>query len=236
METNTVEYHDHTTLLEGYYAYEETTPLPKPAVLIAHDWTGRSDFVCEKAQMFAKVGYLGFALDMFGKGVLGKNTEEKSLLISPFLKNRTYLLKRITLALNTLTQLPQVNPKKIAAVGYCFGGLCVLDLARDGINILGAVSMHGLLNRPEQKIKTIHAKILALHGYDDPMVPPDQVLSFADEMNAAGADWQIHMYGKTKHAFTNPKAYDHQLGTVYNKTADHRSWQTLTNFLEEIFA
>jgi len=131
-------------------------------------------------------------------------------------------------------KLPEVNPQRIAAMGYCFGGLCALDLARTGVDIKAVISFHGLLNKAEQPSKPITAKILVLHGYDDPMVPPEQVIKFAAEMTALKVDWQVHMYGLTTHSFTNPLANDHTLGLQYNQIADNRSWISMVVFLKEL--
>jgi len=230
-----VEYRDDTVLLEGYYAPAVCAPATSPAVIVIHDWTGKNEFACKKAEKLAKLGYAGFALDMYGKGKIGNTKEEKMALMQPLISDRSTLLTRILAAYDTVRELPEVDATKIAAIGFCFGGLCVLDLARSGTDVKGVVSFHGLLNAPEnatqQKIKS---KILALHGFDDPMVPHDQIIAFGDEMTAAKADWQLHMYGGTMHAFTNPMANDPGFGTVYHKTADERSWQSMVDFFREI--
>jgi dienelactone hydrolase len=129
-----------------------------------------------------------------------------------------------------------VDEDNIAAIGFCFGGLCVLDLARIGADLKGVVSFHGLFGAPgnTQGMK-IKARVMALHGHEDPMVPVKAVNDLQNELTAAGADWQIHVYGDTMHAFTNPKANDPSFGTVYSENANRRSWQTLLNFLKEIF-
>ncbi len=184
----------------------------------------------------AELGYVGFALDMYGKGVLGNSVEENAALMQPFIDDRTMLQKRIFAALAEVKELPWVDSGKIAAIGFCFGGLCVLDLARTGADIQGVVSFHGLLGAPENLTGTrIAAKLLVLHGHDDPMVPPEQVSALQEELTAAGADWQVHVYGHTMHAFTNPVANDPDFGTVYQADADRRSWNSMTAFLQEIF-
>jgi dienelactone hydrolase len=208
----------------------------RPGVLVAHNWTGRDAIACDTAKRIAAQGYVGFALDMYGKGILGQTTEEKSNLIKPFIENRTSLQRRMQLALETLKTQAMVDTQRIAAFGYCFGGLCVLDLARSGAKLNGVVSFHGLLNPPPTpQTQMIQTKILALHGYDDPMVVPGQVMAFADDMTRAKADWQIHMYGHTKHGFTNKEANDPALGLAYNALAEQRSWIAANDFLKEIF-
>lgn len=234
MRTQNITYHDDDTLLEGYLAFNSDILKPRPAVLVAHDWTGRNDFACQKAEKLAQLGYAGFAIDMFGKGKMGANNEEKMALIQPFLDDRDLLQKRILSAYSALQKIDVVDTTRIGAIGFCFGGMCVLDLARTGADLKGVVSFHGLLYSPG-KSKRIVAKILALHGHDDPMVPPQQVADFQQEMTDAGADWQMNIYGNTMHAFTNPKANDKSFGTVYNSEADKRSWIAMQNFFNEVF-
>jgi dienelactone hydrolase len=236
MVENTVVYFDGETVLEAFYAFDDSVQGRRPAVLTSHAWLGRDSFVMDKARKLAGLGYVGFALDMYGQGVLGKSKEENAQLMQPFMANRPLLQRRIKAALNAVKQLPWVDDSRIAAMGYCFGGLCVLDLARTGVDIKGVVSFHGLLGAPGNTHGIpIKAKILALHGYDDPMAPPEQVLAFQQEMTQAGADWQFVTYGNTVHAFTNPAANDPGFGTVYQADADRRSWVAMKGFFEEIF-
>lgn len=229
-------YQDGATTLKGYLSYENIKTTPKPAILICPDWSGRNTFADNKADELAKLGYVGFAIDIYGDGKQGQTDDEKSALIQPFLKNRGLLRQRLQAAFNTIRQLDCVDPNHIAIIGFCFGGLCALDLARSGADIKGAVSFHGILippeNLPNEKIK---AKILALHGHDDPSVPPEQVQAFAKEMTDANVDWQIHLYGNTTHAFTNPLANNPSLGRVYNEVAAKRSFRAMQDFLEELF-
>jgi dienelactone hydrolase len=235
MYTSNHLYHLGKQEFKGFLAYDEQKK-PLPAVLVAHDWAGRNDFACEKAKMLAKMGYLGFALDMFGHGQLGDTTEEKMDLIKPLLNDRNLLRERICAAYDTVAAMPEVDKSRIAIIGFCFGGLCALDLARSGAKVKGVVTFHGLLDRPKVlTTRPIHAKLLVLHGYDDPMVKPEQVHEFCQEMTAAKVDWQVHMYGHTQHAFSNPQAHDTQLGTIYDAKAERRALQAMTNFLHEVF-
>jgi len=233
MKTETVNYQATDIELEGYLAYpdEEQAPL----VLIAHTWAGKDDFVHERAEDLAALGYVGFAVDMYGNGKVGSDTEENQSLMAPLLSDRDVLKDRIISALHFGKSLPGVDPNKVAAIGYCLGGLVVLDLARSGEDFQGVVSFHGLLMGSDISEKGIQAKILVLHGERDPMVPLDMVDAFQKEMTKADADWQLHSYGGTYHAFTKPDANDPNLGTEYNQSASERSWKSMQNFFEEIF-
>ena len=231
-----VEYEHNGTLLEGMLAYDDAGIAMKPGVIVVPAWAGRSEFECDRARKLAAEGYAGFACDLYGKGVLGSSKEENAALIQPFLDDRAMLQSRLSTIVQTLRIQSEVDENNVAAMGFCFGGLCVLDLARIGSDLQGVASFHGLFGAPGNTAGTkITAKVLALHGHEDPMVPVEAVHDLQNELTAAGADWQIHVYGNTMHAFTNPKANDPSFGTVYSDNADKRSWQTLLNFLEEIF-
>ena len=233
--SNHIYFHDEKRL-QGYLSYDEKDHSRRPLVLVVHDWSGRNAFACQKADFLAKLGYVGFAVDMYGDAQIGETVDEKTALMQSVAHDRSFLRARMLAALNTASQLEQVDHHRIAVIGFCFGGLCALDLARSGAEIRGAVSFHGILNNAEGlATQPIKAKILALHGYDDPLVKPDQVNAFCREMTDAGADWQVHMYGHTQHAFTNPSAHDASHGLMFNTTAEHRSMQAMTNFLKEIF-
>ncbi len=235
--TSTVAYKDDDVVLEAYIAFDDAIKGMRPAVLVSHAWSGREGFVAEKARKLAEMGYVGFALDMYGQGIRGASVDENTALMQPFIDDRAMLQKRIVAAFYAVRQLPWVDQNHIAAIGFCFGGLCVLDLARSGLDLKGVVSFHGLLSPPENlEQKSIKAKVLVLHGNDDPMVPVDHVIALQQELTTAGVDWQIHTFGQTMHAFTNPVANDPEFGTVYQADADRRSWQLMQNFLSEIFA
>jgi len=234
--SNTVGYLDGDVLLEGFFAFDDSVEDRRPAVMINHAWAGRNEFVEEKAIKLAELGYFAFAVDMYGKGVLGQDNDESARLMQPFMDDRALVLKRMNAALYALKLLPWVDDKNISAIGFCFGGLCVLDFARSGVDLKGVVSFHGLLGAPDgvekQAIKT---KVLVLTGNDDPMVSGDDVANLQRDLTEAGADWQIHSYGNTMHAFTNPVANDPGFGTVYQAQADRRSWVSMKNFLSEVF-
>lgn len=232
-----IEYEDGGVALEGRFAWGDAGTAPQPGILIAHAWAGRSDFEDGKADRLAGLGYAAFALDLYGKGVRGGSVEENAALMQPFLDDRGMLQRRLLASLETLRAQPEVDASKVAAIGFCFGGLCVLDIARTGEDLAGVVSFHGLFAAPgNTEGNSIKARILALHGWDDPMAKPDDAVALGRELTAMGADWQLHAFGNTMHAFTNPDANDPDMGTVYNAAADRRSWIAMQNFLQEIFA
>jgi dienelactone hydrolase len=236
MYTQTHIYHHAEQALHGHVAFDDTHHNPRPAVLVFHDWSGRNAFAIQQAEQLAHMGYIGFAVDLYGNGRVADTLEEKQDLMTPLASNREHLLERITASFTNLLAFPEVDTTRVAAIGFCFGGLCALDLARSDADLSAAVSFHGILNRADtQPITPIQTKILALHGYNDPMVPPEQVQAFCQEMTEAKADWQIDMYGKTQHAFTNPEANDEALGTIYSARASHRAFQAMTNFLKDAF-
>ena len=236
IQTRLIEYRHGDAVLEGLLAWDDAPSGARPGVMVSHAWAGRSDFEDDKAKKLAEMGYVGFALDLYGKGVRGGSVEENSALMQPFLENREMLQQRLVASLNTLRAQDEVDSANVAAIGFCFGGLCVLDIARTGEDLAGVVSFHGLFASPGNTSgNRIKAKVLALHGWDDPMSKPEQVLGLAEELTGMGADWQIHGYGNTMHAFTNPQANDPSFGTVYDATADRRSWVAMQNFLAELF-
>ncbi len=236
IQTRLVEYTHEGEVLEAFMAWDEMQSEAKPGVLVSHAFRGREEFECGRAIELAKLGYVGFALDLFGKGVVAETTEQAFELMNRFTNDRDLLHRRQAAIVEIAQGQPEIDARRMAAIGYCFGGLCVLDMARTDLPLAGVCSFHGILSPPEKPAgNAIRAKVLVEHGWSDPMVPPDQVVAFAEEMDAAGADWQLHGHGGALHAFTNPDANDPDFGTVYHEGADRRSWQSLANFLEELF-
>ena len=234
VSTRHIDYADGDAPLEGLLAWDDALPGPRPGVLVAHTWAGRGRFEEETAAGLTRLGYAGFALDLYGKGVRGETLEEKKALMRPFMDDRALLQRRMAAALEALRRQAEVDPGRTAAIGFCFGGLCVLDLARSGADVGAVASFHGMFTPPANAAGgRISAKVLALHGWDDPMAPPEALLGLARELSARGADWQIHAYGNTMHAFTNPEANDPGFGTVYQADSARRAWQAMRNFLAE---
>ncbi|MEM7469063.1 MAG: dienelactone hydrolase family protein [Pseudomonadota bacterium] len=236
MKEKYIEFQHEGDTLEAYLAVDANQSKQLPGIMISHTWRGRSDFECDKARNLAALGYVGFAIDLYGKGIMGGSPDESAALMQPFIDDRAKLQGRMAAALDVLKQQEEVNPDSVVAMGYCFGGLCVLDLARAGADIAGVASFHGLLGAPSNITEPqIKSKVLILHGNDDPMAPTDDVIAIQKELTAANADWQFHNYGNTMHAFTNPQANDPGFGTVYSEQADRRSWRSFMQFLDEAF-
>lgn len=236
IQTRRVEYTHEGELLEAHMAWDDSFETARPGVLVSHAFRGREDFECGRAEALAEMGFVGFALDLYGKGVVATEKEEAFALMNRFIEDRPFLQSRLGACVETAQAQPEIDAGQLAVIGYCFGGLCALDAARSGAAVAGVCSFHGLLSGPgDSEANTIAAKVLVEHGWDDPMVPPQQVVEFAEEMSAASADWQLHAHGATVHAFTNPDANDPDFGTVYNAAAEARSWQSLGNFLGELF-
>lgn len=186
--------------------------------------------------MLANFGYVGFALDMYGKGILGASKEENAALKRPFINDRQLLQKRVLSGFEAARSLPYVDPEQIVAIGFGFGGLCALDLARSGARLKGAISIYGHLDPPPDSLmKKIQAKILILHGYKDPLISQNELKTFEKEMDAACVDWQLHIFGQAMHAFATPSANDPAAGLLYDPVADHRAWILIRHFLDEQF-
>lgn len=233
--SGTFEYEIGGNTYEGFIA-RPATGGDSPLVLVAHAWGGLGDHEIEAATRLARLGYTGFAIDVYGKGKRGTTAEENTALMNPLVADRDELQARLTGSLKTGLSLEGIDTSRAAIIGYCFGGMCAFDLARTGSNIRGAVSFHGLFGAPGNQTDTkITAKVLALHGWSDPMATPEDVIAFGKEMDSKGANWQVHAYGDTFHSFTKKAANDRANGQEYSSDADRRSWRAMQNFLEEVF-
>ncbi len=237
LHTEVVEYKQGDTVLEGYLAYDDAVKGKRPGVLVVHEWMGLGNYAKMRAEKLAGLGYVAFAADIYGKGIRPQNTDEAGKLATSYKSNRSLLRERVLAGLDVLKNNKLTDLKRIAAIGYYFGGTTVLELARSGADVAGIISFHGGLSTPTpEDAKNIKAKVLVLHGANDPYVPAEEVSAFQKEMRDAGVDWQFIFYSKTVHSFTNPDAgNDPSKGAAYNKISDQRSWQAMKDFFAEIF-
>jgi dienelactone hydrolase len=227
--TKTVEYRDGDAVLEGYLAYDDSKTGNRPAVMIVHDWDGIGEYEQKRARMLAELGYVAFCADIYGKGVRPKNREESGAQTAIYRGNNALFRSRLNASLATTKAQPNVDASKVAAIGYCFGGGGVLELARSGAEVNGVVSFHGnLATANPADGANIKAKILVCHAIDDPAVPRPQMLAFFDEMKAANKDYQFLVFNENVHPFTVP-------GPQYRPDADRRSWEAMRDFFNEIF-
>jgi dienelactone hydrolase len=228
--------HDGDTELEGWVVYDGARSGPRPAVLVVHQWKGLGDYEKKRAEMLARLGYVAFCADIYGQGVRADNPQDASQLAARYKNDRPLLRRRVAAALQAMKARPEVDGAKTAAIGYCFGGTTVLELARSGADTLGVVSFHGGLGTDLPAKPGLKARLLVLHGADDPFVPPAEVEAFAQEARAAGADWQLVAYGGAVHSFTDWNAgNDNSRGAAYNEKADRRSWVKMQEFFRELF-
>jgi dienelactone hydrolase len=237
VKTKVIEYKQGDTVLEGYLAWDDAQSGPRPGVLVVHDWWGPGPYTNMRSEQLARLGYVAFAADVYGKGVRPANPKECAAQAAIYRNDRALFRARVNAGLDALCQQPNVDGKRIAAIGYCFGGTGVIELARSGADIAGVVSFHGGLDSPTPADgKNIRCKVLALAGGDDPFVPPANVAAFEDEMRKGGVDWQVYTYGGAVHGFTRADSgNDPSTGLAYNARADRRSWQAMQDFFAEIF-
>ncbi|MFM2416691.1 MAG: hypothetical protein RL385_1414 [Pseudomonadota bacterium] len=227
-------------LLDGeafdVFVARPTAPGPRPAVLVIHAFGGRDGFAEGKARALAELGYVGAAIDLYGVGKRGTDRASSQALMSQLIADPALLRRRLAEAFRVVSGLPSVDPARVGAIGFCFGGMCAILAARMGLALRGVVSFHGLLKIGAPLPDPVRARILVLHGQDDPMVPTSDVAAFVEEMKRVRADWEFHAYPGVMHAFTNPIANDPSFGTVYDANADRRSWSAMRRFFEEAFA
>jgi len=238
MQTHDIDYRSEAVNLRGYLAFDETAAAPRPGVLVFHEGLGLGDFAMARARKIAELGYVALAADMFGDRRQARNLQEVATLVGGLRNEPQTLRARGRAALATLAALPQVDAIRLGAIGFCFGGSVVLELARDGADLAAVVSFHGVLTTKAPAVSgSVKARVLVCTGADDPLAPPEQVRGFEDEMRAGQVrDWQVISYGNTLHGFTNPAADGSMMRTaVYSEQADRRSWAAMRSLLEEAF-
>ena len=233
-----VEYTSDGTVCEGWHAYDSSVEGKRPAVLIVHQWTGLTDYEKMRARMLVELGYNVFAADIYGKGVRPEAMSECAVQSGKYKNDRKLYRTRLNDALDLLKKDPKTDASKVAAIGYCFGGTGVIELARSGADVVGVVSFHGGLDSPKPSAgKKIKGEVLALHGADDPFVPAEDIAAFEKELKDAGVKYELVMYPGAVHSFTQKMAgNDNSKGAAYNKEADAKSWEAMKAFLARLFA
>ncbi len=237
----TVEYSAQGVVIKGYLAYDENVKGKRAGVLVVPEWWGLNDYTRRRARMLAELGYTALAVDMYGEGKVVATPDEAGKLSSEAMKNFDVTKSRFMAAVDFLKGQPTVDPTRVAAIGYCFGGGVVLNMARQGVDLKGVVSFHGSLTavKPAQ-LGSLKAKVLVLHGANDKFIPPDQIEAFKEEMKAAGADFKFVSYPGAVHSFTNPDATEmgkkFNMPVAYNAPADKESWSEMKTFLTTIFS
>jgi len=237
VQTRVVDYSQGTTALEGFLAWDDAFQGPRPGVLVVHEWTGLGNYVKSRAEQLAALGYVAFCADIYGKGVRPSTPEAAGKTSAIYKNDRSLTRARVNAALAQLRANPLVDSRRIAAIGYCFGGMVALELARSGADIAGVVVFHGDLSNPTAADDAnIKCRVLALQGGDDPFVTAKDVMAFENGMRTAAVNWEVVQYGGAVHSYTNPDSgNDKSKGVAYNAQADRRSWQAMKGFLAEIF-
>jgi len=235
-----LDYQQGDTTLKGFIAYDDAIKGKRPGVLVVHEWWGHNEYARERARKLAKLGYVALAVDMYGDGKLATHPDDAGKFSSEIAQNMPLGKARFLAAMAALKSNSATDADKIAAIGYCFGGAVVLQMAREGVALDGVVSFHGSLGTPAPaQPGAVTAKILVAHGGADPFVPAEDITGFIDEMNKAGADYQFEIYGGAKHSFTNPGAdkvgEKFDLPLEYNQQADSASWAEMQRFFTSIF-
>jgi dienelactone hydrolase len=238
LKSETVEYKDGDTALKGFLVYDDALEGKRPGVIVVHEWWGLNDYAKQRAEMLAELGYVAFAVDMYGEERVTEHGEDAKAWMTQITQNVEAWQKRAQLGLDVLKTHELVDTDYTAAVGYCFGGATVMQMAYAGADLDGVVSFHGSLPpATETQQKNIEAKVLVAHGEADGFVPPERVVAFKQALDAADADWQMVTYGGARHAFTNPRADEYGMdGLKYDEKADERSWALMQSFLDEVFA
>jgi dienelactone hydrolase len=222
---------------EGVAAYDASLGVPRPGVLVFPNVLGQKEADNVKAEALAGLGYTALVADLYGQGKrTTRQSDRPTQYMDALNADRDLLRERLLASLAALRSLAQVDSARTAAIGFCFGGKCALDLARSGADVAGVVSFHGIYDPPPWEVASpIRAKVLVCHGWDDPLAPPAATVALAQELTEAGADWQLHAYGHTGHGFTDRTADNVARNIGYQPDADRRSWQATRDFLAELF-
>lgn len=243
MRQQTESYKIDNQTFKGHWAFPEGEPYKRPAILVAHAWMGQDHFARHKAEELAKLGYIAFAADVYGEGKTASSGEEAKNLMLPLFQDRALLQKRILGAFEVVKNHPDVDPNNIGGIGFCFGGMTILELFKSGVDLKGVVTFHAVLGTQmgEFKAKTIpiakgiKGSLLVLHGQEDPLVSQEDIQNFQKSFTEANVDWQMNIYSHTSHAFMNPEAHDIKGGLVYQPRTCERAWWAMIHFFSERF-
>ncbi|MCK7555188.1 dienelactone hydrolase family protein [Chitinophaga sedimenti] len=239
LKEETVTYKDDTTTLVGYVVYNENVTTPRPAVLVVPEWWGLNEYPKTRARQLAELGYIAIAVDMYGNGLIAPTPKEAGAEAGKFYTNPALMKSRIEAALTVIKSFKQTDTSRIAAIGYCFGGAVVLNVAKLGAPLKGVVSFHGNLAGAPANKDLLKAKILVCHGADDKFVSPEEIAAFRKGLDSIGADYQFIAYPGAVHAFTNPgsteKGQQFNIPIAYNAAADTASWKDMKTFFGRIF-
>jgi dienelactone hydrolase len=240
VKTEEVTYTANGTTLKGFYAYDENNDSLMPGVIVVHEWWGQNNYVRERAKMLAELGYAALAIDMYGEGKLVDHPGDAQKMVMMVMKDLKKAQGRFEAGINYLKKQPDVDSTKIAAIGYCFGGGIVLNMALAGSDLDGAASFHGSLpTNPVRYPDSINARLLILNGENDKFITKEQIDMFKKEMDKANIQYEFINYPGAIHSFTNPKSDSlgkkFNLPLAYNKEADEKSWEKLKEFFNKIF-
>lgn len=236
VKTEAIEYKDGDTVLTGLLAWDDAAAGKRPGVLVVHEWWGLNDYAKSRAEQLAGEGYVAFALDMYGGNKVTTHAEEANAWMTEIASNLDLWTRRAQLGLDVLKSQDQVDPERTAAIGYCFGGATVMQMAYAGADLDAVVSFHGSLPPAPESVTSIAPQVLVAHGRDDEFIPAEQIAAFQQGLDRAGADWEMMIFSGTRHGFTNPGAGEYGIDNLaYNETADKRSWAAMMELFGEVF-
>ncbi len=238
IQTKTVEYRDGDVELQGYLFWDDTSEEKRPGIIVVHEWWGLNDYARQRAEMLASLGYVAFAIDMYGKDQVTRHADEAGGWMKQITANVDTWQRRALLGLNLLRDEPTVDPERLGAIGYCFGGATVMQMAYAGANLRGVVSFHGSLPVPTpEQAKQVKSRALIAHGSADSFAPQERVLAFQKALDEAAVNWEMTIFGGARHGFTNPGAGEYGIEALaYDSNADRRSWELMQSFFADIFA
>ena len=236
VQNRIVDYKDGETTLRGHLYWDDRYEDKRAGVLVVHEWWGLNAYAKMRARMLAEAGYVAFAPDMYGDGKVTEHASEAKAWKEQISANVDAWVQRAKAGLDQLKELEQIDPERIAAIGYCFGGTTVMQMAYAGMDVKGVASFHGSLPPPPESLQSVAPRILVAHGRDDAFIPAERIVAFQSGLDRIGADWEMTIYSGTRHGFTNPGAGDYGIDNLaYNETADKRSWAATKRLFDEVF-